>query len=75
MNLIIYLVFIKTKKKRKKLKTENALYGLWAGMVKNYCHICNQHLPTGLAAKFLATSRISEFETKNALFECFGEQF
>ena len=35
----------KQNKKNNKLRIENALLGLWAGMLKNYCHICNQHPP------------------------------
>ena len=44
-------------------------------MLKNYCHICNQRPPIFLIAKFCARIRILKFGTKNALFECFGQQF
>ena len=45
---------------------------LWAGMLKNYCHICNQRPPIYLMAKFRAKMRILKFGFKNALFGCFG---
>ena len=64
-----------SSKTQKKLRTKNALLGLWAGMFKNYCHICNQRPPICLIAKFRAKIRILKFGTKNALFECFGQQF
>ena len=44
---------------------------LWAGMLKNYCHICNQRPPIYLMAKFRAKMRILK-GFKNALFGCFG---
>ena len=49
--------------------------GLWAGMLKNFCHICNQHPPIYLIAKFGAKIRIVKFGNKNALFGCFGQKF
>ena len=45
---------------------------LWAGMLKNYCDICNQRPPIYLMAKFRAKMRILKFGFKNALFGCFG---
>ena len=48
---------------------------LWTGMLKTYCHICNQRPPIYLIAKFLAKIRIVKFGTKNELFGCFGLQF
>ena len=44
-------------------------------MLKNYCHISNQHPPNCLIAKFHAKIRILKFGNKNALFGCFGQQF
>ena len=67
--------FQSKQKKKHKLRTKNALLGLWAGMFKSYCHACNQRLPICLIVKFRAKIRILKFGTKNALFECFGEQF
>ena len=49
-------------------------FGLWAGMVKKYCHICNQPPPICLTAKLRAKIRFLKFRTKNALFRCFGQQ-
>ena len=49
--------------------------GLWAGMLKNYCHICNQRPPIFLTAKFREKIAIFKFGTKNVLFGCFGQQF
>ena len=49
--------------------------GLWAGMLKNYCHICNQRPPIFLIAKFREKTAIFKFGTKNVLFGCFGQQF
>ena len=49
--------------------------GLWAGMLKNYGHICNQRPSICLIAKFCAKISILKFGTKNALFGCFGQQF
>ena len=49
--------------------------GLWAGMLKNYCHICDQRLLIYRIAKFRSKIRIFKFGTRNALFGCFGQQF
>ena len=49
--------------------------GHWAGMLKNYCHICNQRPPVYLMAKFRAKIRSFKFGIKNALFGIFGQQF
>ena len=48
---------------------------IWAGMLKNYCDICNQHPPICLMVKFREKIRILKFGTKNALFGCFGQLF
>ena len=45
---------------------------LWAGMFKNYGHICNQRPLICQIAKFCTKIRILEFGTKNALFGYFG---
>ena len=49
--------------------------GIWAGMLKNYCHICNQRPPICLIVKFRRRIRILKFGTKNVLFGCSGQQF
>ena len=49
--------------------------GFWAGILKNYCHICNQRPRIYLIAKFRAKNRILKLGTKNALFGCLGQQF
>ena len=51
---------LSSKTKKKKLRTKNALLGLWA--------IC-------LIANFCAKIKILKFGTKNALFGCFSEHF
>ena len=38
--------------------------GLWAGMLKSYCHIWNQRPPIYLMGKFRAKIRIFTFGTK-----------
>ena len=49
--------------------------GLWGGVLKNNCHMCNRHPPIYIIAKFRSKIRILKFGTKNALFGCFGQQF
>ena len=66
---------MKTKKSNNKLSTKNAPLGLWVGMFRNHCHICNQRPPIYLTEKFRAKIRILKVGTKNASFGCFGEQF
>ena len=39
----------------------------WAGMLRNYCHICNQRSPVYLPAKFCAEVRILKFGIKKCL--------
>ena len=46
--------------------------GIWAEMLKNYCHICIQRPPICLIAKFHAKIKIVKFGTKSALFGCSG---
>ena len=41
-------------KKKINLRPKMLYLGLWAGILKNYCHICNQCPPFCLIAKFLA---------------------
>ena len=47
--------------------------GLWAGMLKNYCHICYQRHSICLIAKFCTKIKILKFGTKNVLFGCSGQ--
>ena len=56
------------KRKKKKFRTKNALFGSLAGMLKNYCHISNKRPPNYLIAKFRANIRILKLRSKNALF-------
>ena len=58
-----------------KFETKHALFGSLAGMLKNYCDICNQRPPNCLIAKFRTKIRILKFGIKNALFGCFRPQF
>ena len=44
---------------------KNLCLGIWAGMLKNYCHICNQSRPICLIAKFCGKVRAGKFGTKN----------
>ena len=48
---------------------------IWAGMLKKYCHICNQRPPIFLIVKFHAKITILKVRTKSTLFGCFGQQF
>ena len=42
-----------------------------ARILKNYCHIWNQHLRVSLIAKLYEETKMPKFGTKNALFEYF----
>ena len=42
-----------------------------AGILKNYCHIWNQHLRISVIAKFCKETRIPTFGIKNTLFGYF----
>ena len=65
--------------KKKKKKTKENLgpkmfyVGLWDGMLKNYCHICNQRLPICLIVKFCEKIKILKLGIKTALFGCSGQ--
>ena len=51
---------------------ENALFGyFWDRVLKNYCHIWNQHLWISVIAKFHEETKMPKFGTKNALFGYF----
>ena len=52
-----------------KFVTKNALFGyFWARILKNYCHVSNQHPQICLNAKFREKIKIPKSGTKNALF-------
>ena len=67
--------FSSKMKKKIHLGTKMLIMGLWTGMLKNNCHVCNQRPPIRLIAKFCTKSGILKFGTKNALFRCFRQQF
>ena len=50
--------------------------GLWAGMLKSYCHIWNQRPPIYLMGKFRAKISCKNLYiwNQNFLFRCFGQQ-
>ena len=50
------------KQKYYKLRTKNALLGLWVGTLKNDCHICDQRPPICLNAKFRAKLEFLNWE-------------
>ena len=68
---------IKLHPKRKKINLgSKMLYlSIWVGMLKKYCHICNQRPPIFLIVKFHAKITILKVRTKSTLFGCFGQQF
>ena len=50
-----------------KFVTKNALFGIfWTGILKNFCHILNEHPQICLILKFPARIKMPKFETKNA---------
>ena len=63
------------KKNKKKMEAKMVYLGLWVGILKNYCHICNQSPPIVLFATFRRKTRILQFGTKNALLGWFGQEF
>ena len=50
-------------------------FGLWAGIVRIYCHICNQHPPICLIAKFPAKFRILQLGTKKLYLGVSGSNY
>ena len=56
-----------------KLGTKHALLEyFWLQVLKNYCHIWNQHPQICQTAKFQEKTKMPKFVTKNALFRYFG---
>ena len=57
--------------------TKSALFCyFWARILKNYCHIWNQHLRISLIAKFCEETKMFKIGTKSALFWVFlGKNF
>ena len=66
---------VSSKKKKVNLGPKMLCFSLWAVMSKIYCHICNEHPPICLIAKFRAKIRILQLGNKNASFRCFRQQF
>ena len=55
-----------------KFGTKSALLGcFWAGILKNYSNIWNQHLQITVIAKFCEETKRPKCKTKNALFVYF----
>ena len=51
-----------------KFGAKNVLFRyFWPRILKNYCHIWNQHLQIYLIAKFCKKAKVPKFGTKNAL--------
>ena len=71
LELVLYGKF-REKMKMPKFGTKNALFGyFWVRILKNYCHIWNQHPQICLFPKFRGKTNILKFETKNAWFGYF----
>ena len=55
-----------------KFGIRNALFEyFWARILKNYCHIWNEHLRISLISKFCKVIKMPKFGTKSALFGYF----
>ena len=60
------------KMKISKFGTKSALFGyFWVRILKNYCHIWNQHLWISVTASFCEKTTMPKFGTKNTLFGYF----
>ena len=58
-----------------KCDTKISLSGsFWAGILKNYYHIWNEHPQVCLIAKFHSKMKILKFRTTNTLLACFAQQ-
>ena len=56
-----------------KFGTENVLFeNFGVRILKNYCHVWNQHPRICQTAKFCEKTKMPKFGTKNVLFGCFG---
>ena len=56
-----------------KFGTKSALFGyFWAKILKDYCHILNQHPQICIFAKFREKIKMPKLGTKSALFRHFG---
>ena len=62
-------------KQKNKLWTKNVLLGLWAGMFKKCCHICNQRPPICLLAKSCAKLESLNLEPKMPFFGVLESNF
>ena len=65
-----YRISSKTKQK-KNLHLKILYLGLWAGLLKKYVHIWNQHPPICLISFFLVKMTMPKLGTKNTLFGSF----
>ena len=50
-------------------------FGLWAGMLKTYCHICNQHPSICLIRKFPAKLEFFHLEPKMLYLGVLGSNY
>ena len=58
-----------------KFGTKSASFGyFWARILKNYCHIWNQHLRISVIAKFCEETKMPKFGTKNDLLGIFDQE-
>ena len=61
--------------KMPKFGIKSALFGyFWARILKNYCHISNQHLRMSVIAKFCEETKMPKGGTKNALLGIFDQE-
>ena len=71
----VYFQNFPQKTKMPGFRTKNALFGyFWAGILKNYCHIWNQHRQIFLIAKFRGKTKMPKFRTKMAYLEIFEQK-
>ena len=60
------------KNKNALIWDQNALFGyFWSRILKNYCHIWNQHPQSCLISQFREKTKMPKFGTKNVLFGYF----
>ena len=58
-----------------KFGTKNALFAyFWVGILKQYCHISNQHFRICLIATFRGKTKMPKFGTKNVLLGIFEKK-
>ena len=64
-----------TQNEKNKLGTKKTLFGFWTGMLKNYCHICNQRPPIFLIAIFVQELEFLNLEPKMRHLSVLGSNF